>query len=117
MKRGCRQDGCQACALGENVDCKDRGTYYKIWCDGVEAKGYPCFDIDYEGETLHSSDCRSKGDMSTRCSKSEHTRKTLFIYENIWEVQMWGDSSFEVKILGKYPGDQGLQQATVVKTI
>ena len=55
-RRGCGQDRCQVWALGGDVDCKARGIYYKIWCDGADEQGNPCVDINYEGETSHSTE-------------------------------------------------------------
>ena len=116
-KRGCGQDGCQVCALGGDVDCKARGVHYKIWCDGVDAKGDPCLDIDYEGETSRSTDCRFGGHMSTLRSKNEQIRQTSFIYDHMWEVHNGEIPPLKIKILGKYPGDPGLRQATEAVSI
>ena len=116
-KRGCGQDGCQVCALGGDVDCKARGVHYNIWCDGVDAKGDPCLDIDYEGETSRSTDCRFGGHMSTLRSKNEQIRQTSFIYDHMWEVHNGEIPPLKIKILGKYPGDPGLRQATEAVSI
>ena len=116
-KRGCGQDGCQVCALGGDVDCKARGIHYKIWCDGVDAKGDPCLDIEYEGETSRSTGCRFGGHMSILRSRSEQIRQTSFIYDHMWEVHNGEIPPLKMKILGKYPGDPGLRQATEAVSI
>ena len=116
-KRGCGRDRCQVCALGGDVDCKARGIHYKIWCDGVDAKGDPCLDIDYEGETSRSTDCRFGGHMSTLRSKNEQIRQNSFLYDHMWEVHNGEIPPLKIEILGKYPGDPGLRQATEAVSI
>ena len=116
-KKGCGRDECQVCALGGEVDCKARGIHYKIWCDGEDAQGNPCVNIDYEGETSRSTECRFGGHMSTLRSKNEQIRQKSFLYDHMWEVHNGEIPPLKIEILGKYPGDPGLRQATEAVSI
>ena len=116
-KVGCGRAGCKVCALGGDVDCKAREIHYLILCDGTNTQGNPCVDIDYEGETSRSTEERFGGHMSIIYSKKEQTRQTSFLYDHMWEAHNGEVPPLKIKILGKYPGDPGLRQATEAVSI
>ena len=116
-KKGCDRSGCQVCALGGDVDCKARGIHYRISCDGADAKGNACVDVDYEGETSRSAEERFGGHMSIIRSKSEQVRQGSFIYKHIWESHNGEVPPLKMEVLGKFPGDPGLRQATEAVSI
>ena len=87
------------------------GIQYKIKCDGADAQGDPCVEINYEGETSRSTNERFVGHMNTLLSKNEQTRQTSFLYNHMWEAHNGEIPPLKIEILGKYPGDPGLRQA------
>ena len=111
-EKGCGRSSCKLCTLGMEVDCRARGVHYKIWCDGSS-----CTNVDYEGETSRSAEERFGGHMSILQSKNELTRQSSFLYEHIWEVHNGEIPPLKMEILGRYPGDPGLRQATEAVSI
>ena len=111
-EKGCGRSSCKLCTLGMEVDCRARGVHYKIWCNGSS-----CTNVDYEGETSRSVEERFGGHMSILQSKNELTRQSSFLYEHIWEVHDGGIPPLKMEILGRYPGDPGLRQATEAVSI
>ena len=55
--------------------------------------------------------------MSILQSKNELTRQSSFLYEHIWEVHNGEIPALKMEILGRYPGDPGLRQATEAVSI
>ena len=111
-EKGCGRSSCKLCTLGMEVDCRARGVHYKIWCNGSS-----CTNVDYEGETSRSVEERFGGHMSILQSKNELTRQSSFLYEHIWEVHDGWIPPLKMEILGRYPGDPGLRQATEAVSI
>ena len=116
-KGGCSRGGCQVCTLDGDVDCRARGIHYKIWCDGTDPQGNRCADITYEGETSRSTEERFVGHMNALRSKREQMRQTSFLYDHMWEAHDGEIPPLKIEILGRYPGDPGLRQATEAVSI
>ena len=55
--------------------------------------------------------------MSTLLSKSKQVRQTSFIYDHLCEFHNGEIPLLKIEILGKYPGDPGLRQATEAVSI
>ena len=115
--RGCRREGCLVCGLGGDVDCKARGVHYKISCNGVNEDGERCSNVDYEGETSRSTGERFPGHMSLLKSKDETTRQKSFLYDHILECHNGEIPPLSMEILGRFPTDPALRQATEAVSI
>ena len=100
------------CRLDGDVDCKARGVHYKISCEGVDDKGEQCSDVNYEGETSRSTGERFPEHMHLLASKKEQVRQRSILYDHMWESHNGEIPPLKFEILGKFPGDPALRQAT-----
>ena len=116
-KRGCNGKSCVLCSLEGDVDCKVREVHYKISCKGVDGNGKQCTNINYEGETSRSAGERFKGHMSVIKSKDELIRQKSILYDHMWESHNGEVPPLGLEILGKFPGDPALRQATEAVSI
>ena len=74
-------------------------------------------DFDYEGETSRSTGERFPGHMSVLKSKKETTRQKSFLYDHILESHNGEIPPLSIEILGRFPDDPALRQATEAVSI
>ena len=101
------------CRLDGDVDCKARGVHYKISCD----EGEQCSDVNYEGETSRSTGERFAEHLHLLHSKKEQVRQKSIFYDHVWECHNGEVPHLKFEILGKFPGDPALRQATEAVSI
>ena len=108
-KIGCEK-GCTICRMG--VDCKARGVHYRISCEDTE-----CGDAQYEGETSRSTGERFPEHLRLIGDKRERFRQKSAFYEHAWERHGGSIPPLKFEIIGKYPDDPGMRQATEAVSI
>ena len=108
-KTGCEK-GCVICRKG--VDCKARGVHYRISC---ETEG--CEEARYEGETSRSTGERFPEHLRLIEDRREQFRQKSAFYDHAWEKHGGSIPPLRFEILGKYPDDPGMRQATEAVSI
>ena len=108
-KIGCEK-GCKVCSLG--IDCKAREVHYRISC---ENEG--CTEARYEGETSRSTGERFPEHLRLIEDKREQIRQQSVFYEHAWERHAGAVPPLKFEILGKFPSDPSMRQATEAVSI
>ena len=116
-ERGCKRPSCEVCALGSEIDCKAREVVYRISCGGVNGNGDLCDGVNYEGETSRSFAERFKGHMGIISNRNPSIRERSFLYDHVEKDHNGEIPPLKVQIIGKFPGDPGLRQATEAVSI
>ena len=110
-KKGCQKDSCDLCNTGSDINCKARGTVYKISCTGENNEGNQCEGVEYIGESSRSVAERFAEHAKMIRSENEQTRKRSFLHDHIESTHGGQVPSLEVKILGTCPDDPSMRQA------
>ena len=108
-KIGCER-GCEVCNMG--IDCKARGVHYRISC---EDEG--CEEAKYEGETSRSTGERFPEHLRLIGDRREQIRQRSVFYDHAWERHAGAVPPLKFEILGKFPDDPGMRQATEAVSI
>ena len=94
------------------IDCKAREVPYRISC---EDKG--CEEEKYEGETSRSTGERFPEHLRLIEDRREQVRQQSVFYDHAWEWHARAVPTLKFEILGKFPNDPGMRQATEAVSI
>ncbi len=108
-KIGCEK-GCRICNLG--IDCKAREVHYRISCEDENCEG-----TKYEGETSRSTGERFPEHLRLIEDKREQIRQQSVFYNHAWEWHAGAVPPLKFEILGKFPNDPSMRQATEAVSI
>ena len=111
-KPGCNKESCTVCKMDKGIDCKARGVHYQISCEDER-----CRDTKYEGETARSTGERFEEHLRLIRDKREEFRQKSVMYKHAWERHGGAVPPMKFEILGKFPDDPAMRQATEAVSI
>ena len=113
----CDKENCIVCNLDGNVDCRARSVHYRISCEGVNKEGEHCSGIQYEGETSRSTGERFPEHLNLIRNKKEQLRQKSVFYDHAWEAHGGAVPPLKFEVLGRFPDDPAMRQATEAVSI
>ena len=113
----CDKENCIVCNLDGNVDCRARSVHYRISCEGVNKEGEHCSGIQYEGETSRSTGERFPEHLHLIRNKKEQLRQKSVFYDHAWEAHGGAVPPLKFEVLGRFPDDPAMRQATEAVSI
>ena len=113
----CDKENCIVCNLDGNVDCRARSVHYRISCEGVNKEGEHCSGIQYEGETSRSTGERFPEHLNLIRNKKEQLRQKSVFYDHAWEAHGGAVPPLRFEVLGRFPDDPAMRQATEAVSI
>ena len=111
-KPGCNKESCTVCRMDKGIDCKARGVHYQISCEDER-----CTDTKYEGETARSTGERFAEHLRLIRDKREEFRQKSVMYKHAWERHGGAVPPMKFEILGRFPDDPAMRQATEAVSI
>ena len=95
----CNKNNCEACLVGDNINCKARDVLYKMSCQGINKDGNQCQNIHYDGETSRSIGERFQEHVSKYNHAKPSVRKTSVFYDHVQKDHNGVNPPIKVEIL------------------
>ena len=101
----CRPTSCGVCTTTDKVNCKKRDVVYEVSCNGCNA--------NYIGETARSIGER----FSEHLNKYNSNSSSSIFHKHMCEKHNSTHQQLDIRIMGSYPGDAMLRQASEATSI